>query len=37
MRLRTAILLVVALIALGSIAWEFQGITFYSARIDEKK
>jgi hypothetical protein len=35
-RLRTAILMIVALIVVGSLAWEFRGIKFYSARIGHK-
>ena len=37
MNLRTAIVLIVALIVVGGAIWEFRGITFYSARIEKKK
>jgi hypothetical protein len=37
MKMKTAILILVALIMLGGLAWEFHGVKFYTARIEKKK
>jgi hypothetical protein len=37
MRLRTVIWILVTLIVVGSVVWQFGGIKFYSARIEKKK
>jgi hypothetical protein len=37
MKLKTAILILVVLIMLGGLVWEFHGIKFYTARIEKKK
>ena len=34
---RSAILLLLALIIVGSLVWEIRGITFYHARVENKK